>query len=77
MTLAVMTRATLGHTGQPLAADRATLVIYLSLFGAVAARFAADGAPLLTHVSGLLWMFAFGGFAVVYGRLLLRANTTD
>ena len=74
MTLAVMTRATLGHTGQPLLADRATLAIYLSLFGAVAARLGAELLPMLTHVSGLLWLFAFGGFALVYGPLLLRTN---
>ena len=74
MTLAVMTRATLGHTGHPLLADRATLAIYLSLFGAVAARLGAELLPMLTHVSGLLWLFAFGGFALVYGPLLLRTN---
>ena len=74
MTLAVMTRATLGHTGHPLLADRATRAIYLSLFGAVAARLGAELLPMLTHVSGLLWLFAFGGFALVYGPLLLRTN---
>lgn len=74
MTLAVMTRATLGHSGQPLLADRWTLAIYLVFFGSVAARFGADSLPILTDVSGLLWTVAFSGFAVVYGRLLLRAK---
>lgn len=72
MTLAVMTRATLGHTGQPLLADRWTLMIYLALLGSVAARIGADAVPMLTDVAGALWLLAFGGFAVVYGRLLLR-----
>ncbi|WP_323771841.1 NnrS family protein [Antarctobacter sp.] len=75
MTLAVMTRATLGHSGQPLLADRWTLAIYLSFFGSVTARFGADAVPVLIHVSGLLWLIAFGGFAVAYGRLLLRERT--
>ena len=72
MTLAVMTRATLGHTGQALTANRATVVIYLSLFGAVAARFGAGVIPDLSYVAGLLWLVAFGGFTAVYGPLLLR-----
>lgn len=72
MTLAVMTRATLGHTGQALTANRGTVVIYLCLFGAVAARFAAGTIPDLNHVAGILWLAAFGGFVLIYGPLLLR-----
>ncbi|MHA6323821.1 NnrS family protein [Roseivivax sp. CAU 1753] len=75
MTLAVMTRATLGHTGQTLAAGPATVGIYLALLVAVLARVgaglwpgAADGLHML---AGASWIAAFGGFAVVYGRLLL------
>ncbi|WP_281856552.1 NnrS family protein [Litoreibacter halocynthiae] len=72
MTLAVMTRATLGHTGQSLHAGVGTLVIYLALFGSVAARVFAGGEPVFYHISGLMWIVAFGGFAVAYGPLLLR-----
>ena len=76
MTLAVMTRATLGHTGQALSADAGTVAICLALILAVLARVAAGPwamhAPLLHAVSGLAWIAAFGGFAVIYGRLLLR-----
>lgn len=71
MTLAVMTRATLGHTGRPLVAGRGTLVIYLALFMAVAARLGDGIVPGATHLSGLLWIAAFGGFAAVYGPMLL------
>lgn len=74
MTLAVMTRATLGHTGQALTADRATVAIYLALFASVCARFAAGWMPGLITVSGLLWIAAFGGFALVYGASLLQAK---
>ncbi|MGP1356470.1 NnrS family protein [Roseicyclus sp.] len=76
MTLAVMTRATLGHTGQPLHAGPGTVAIYAALVLAVAARVAAGlwpwQAPLLQSVSGALWLVAFGGFAALYGPLLLR-----
>jgi uncharacterized protein involved in response to NO len=76
MTLAVMTRATLGHTGQALTAGTGTVVIYLALILSVLARVAGGVRPDLSgplnSVAGLLWILAFGGFAVVYGALLLR-----
>jgi uncharacterized protein involved in response to NO len=76
MTLAVMTRATLGHTGQTLTAGPGTVAIYAALVGAVLARLAAglwpDQAHLLHMVAGAGWTVAFGGFAVIYGPLLLR-----
>ena len=73
MTLAVMTRATLGHTGRPLAASVATQVIYLCALAAALLRMAAalGGWPVLMHVAGIAWVAAFGGFVVVYGPLLL------
>ena len=76
MTLAVMTRATLGHTGQPLTAGPGTVGIYAALLAAVLARLAAGLWPDQAHdfllVAGLAWIAAFGGFALIYGRLLLR-----
>lgn len=76
MTLAVMTRATLGHTGRALHADSATLAIYLALISSVSVRLAAgmfpDVALTLYILSALLWISAFGGFAIAYGGLLLR-----
>ena len=73
MTLAVMTRATLGHTGRPLAASPATQVIYLcALLAALLRVTAALGGWLdLTHIAGVAWVAAFGGFVVVYGPLLI------
>lgn len=75
MTLSVMTRATLGHTGQALSAGPGTVAIYVLLVAAVLARFAAGlwpaEAPTLYSMSGLAWMAAYGAYAVIYGRLLL------
>ena len=73
MTLAVMTRAILGHTGRPLAASAATQAIYLCALLAALARIAAalGGWTDLVHVAGLAWVAAFGGFVVVYGPLLI------
>jgi uncharacterized protein involved in response to NO len=76
MTLAVMTRATLGHTGQALTAGPGTVVLYAALVGAVLARLGAgiwpDQAHLLHMVAGAGWIAAFGGFTLFYGPLLLR-----
>ena len=75
MTLAVMTRATLGHTGQPLTAGLATVGIYVSALIAVLSRLGAglwpSEAAWLHALAGLGWIAAFGGFSLVYGRLLL------
>ncbi|MFO1210700.1 MAG: NnrS family protein [Amaricoccus sp.] len=74
MMLAVMTRATRGHTGRPLAASPVTVASYLCLLGAALARPAADifGAPMLLDVAGTLWIAAFGLFLLEYGPMLLR-----
>ena len=76
MTMAVMTRATLGHTGRPLKAGPVTIAIYLSLVGAVILRVLAgvlqDHSLTLHAGSGLLWIGAFGGFVFAYGPMLLR-----
>lgn len=74
MTLAVMTRASRGHTGRPLRADRATLGIYLAINAAalvrIVAPFAGEAQPALLAVSAALWVCAFGGFAVTYAPML-------
>ena len=72
MTLAVMTRASLGHTGQPLTASPATQAIYLFALIAAIARITAafSGGIILLHVAAFAWIAAFAGFVVVYGPLL-------
>lgn len=76
MILAVMTRATLGHTGQALAADRWTTIIYVLAIAAAVARVAAALSPTgfdqLLLIAGATWIAAFGLFSVRYGAILLR-----
>ena len=73
MTLAVMTRSSLGHTGQDLVASLPTQLIYLCAFIAALARIIAAFEPsrALLHIAAVAWILAFGGFAVVFGRLLI------
>lgn len=75
MTLAVMTRATRGHTGRPLEADRATILIYVLVTLGAMLRVAAPLLPidymLSIRLAGGLWGAAFLLFALVYGPMLL------
>lgn len=77
MTLAVMTRASLGHTGRELAATRPIQMIYIAAVIAPIARLvAAFGLwrePML-YVSAVAWVAAFGGFVVVYAPMLTSAR---
>ena len=76
MTLAVMTRASLGHTGQALAAGPATVAIYVSIGLATLFRVCAGRWPeaesWLHPLAGLAFVLAFMGFALAYGPALLR-----
>jgi uncharacterized protein involved in response to NO len=76
MTLAVMTRATLGHTGRDLTAGAGTQAIYACAIVAGLARVAASLFPawgfLLIHLAALSWVAAFAGFALLYGPILVR-----
>lgn len=76
MTLAVMTRASLGHTGHALTASALTQVIYAAVVIAALARVAASLFPAwsepLLHLTVLAWCAAFLGFAVAFGPLLVR-----
>jgi uncharacterized protein involved in response to NO len=74
MTLAVMTRATRGHTGRELTAPWGTQLIYVSVnLGAILRVAAAllPGAYLpLLIVSAAFWSLAFGLFIALYARPL-------
>ncbi len=78
MTLAMMTRVSLGHTGRTLVAGPMTHVIYAAVLIAaltrICATFEADLAPLLLWIAGGAWVVAFFVFTVVYGPLLLQSK---
>ncbi|HJN23022.1 MAG TPA: NnrS family protein [Rhodospirillales bacterium] len=75
MVLAVMTRASLGHTGRPFVVNRSIMVAYVLLTLAAIARIAApfahgEGYGNLVIAAGLLWVSAFTIFLVVYWPVL-------
>lgn len=74
MTLAVMTRASLGHTGREIVADRSVVASYVAITAGailrVSAPFAGDWyAPVLV-AGGALWSAAFLLFAIRYAPIL-------
>jgi uncharacterized protein involved in response to NO len=74
MTLAVMSRATLGHTGQQLTASVTTQAIYAAIIVAALSRICAGIEPVysepLLHLAAFAWASAFIGFAISFGPLL-------
>ncbi|MCP1966604.1 NnrS family protein [Bradyrhizobium elkanii] len=78
MTIAVMTRASLGHTGQALSASTATQAVYASIIVAALARICASVEPAysipLLMIAGIAWTGAFLGFALAYAPLLCSAR---
>ena len=76
MTLAIMSRATLGHTGRPLHAPPLVAASYLLVGAAAIARLAAPLAPAhgitLLVISGALWSLAFAGFVIRLGPALVQ-----
>ncbi|MGZ5829533.1 MAG: NnrS family protein [Xanthobacteraceae bacterium] len=79
MTLAVMTRASLGHTGNRLVASIPTQLIYLCVFVAALSRIVAAFEPsiALYHIAAMAWVLAFAGFAAVFGPKLFRRLPAD
>jgi uncharacterized protein involved in response to NO len=78
MTLAVMSRATLGHTGQELTASAAIQAIHAAIVVAALARICAVIEPArsepLLHLAAFAWAAAFFGFAAAFGPLLVGSR---
>lgn len=78
MTLAVMTRATRGHTGRDLTAGPMTIAIYVLITLAAAIRVAAPILPIsylaAIHLAATAWIGAFVLFVVAYGPMLAMAR---
>ena len=77
MILAVMTRASLGHTGRPLIAPRYIAVSYGLISMAAAVRvFAPAVVPAwyneIIAVSAVFWIGAFAIFLGIYAPILTR-----
>jgi uncharacterized protein involved in response to NO len=79
MILAVMTRATLGHTGHALHADAATIAFFVLVSASAVLRVAGawpvDAQAALIEISGLAWIGAFALFLAKYGPMLLAPRT--
>lgn len=75
MILAVMTRATLGHTGRALEAGMSTNVMYgvatVAAVLRVAAAWAGEDQLDLLEVASLAWVGAYALFLAEYGPMLL------
>jgi uncharacterized protein involved in response to NO len=80
MTLAVMTRASLGHTGRDLTAGPWTTAIYAMVTSAavlrLAAPFGGDWYLTLLWLAGAMWSGAFGLFLLCYGGPLASPRVT-
>ncbi len=72
MTLAVMTRAVLGHTGRELRAGPGTVAIYGLATASVLARCAFEIAPdaVPIWVTACFWFLAFAVFLALYAPML-------
>jgi len=75
MTLAVMTRASLGHTGNALIASPMMQTIYAAVVLAGLARICASLEPawseVLLDIAAFAWCIAFFGFALSFGPMLV------
>lgn len=80
MTLAVMSRATLGHTGRDLTAGPGTVAIFVCINLAAICRIAAgliDAFYLdLVIAAGVSWAAAFSLFLTIYGPMLIRQRAS-
>ena len=76
MTLAVMTRATLGHTGRELTAGLGTTTIFVLInvaaIGRIGAGLVGGGYMPLLALAGTAWIGAFALFVLLYGPMLMR-----
>jgi uncharacterized protein involved in response to NO len=77
MTLIVMTRASLGHSGLPLKAGKTEVFFLLAILLSAFARTlsALDIAPTaMLHGSATLWMLGFALFVLRFARVMVTAR---
>lgn len=75
VTLAMLTRTSLGHSGRPLAASKTVTAIYalvlLGVLTRMAGEFLPDVEPLL-HAAATFWILGFGLFAVSFVPIFFK-----
>lgn len=75
VTLAMLTRTSLGHSGRALQATKGITAIYAAVFLAVICRLFGeifpDVDPLL-HMAGTFWILGYAGFAVYYFPIFFK-----
>ena len=81
MTLAVVTRASLGHSGRPLSAGPVAKADYglitIATLLRILSPLTGNRIDLALWVAGAAWSCAFGLFAVFYGLVLVRPRVRD
>ena len=81
MTLAIMTRASLGHTGRPKHAGPLTICIYILVnVGALLRVFGPSfdfSTNLVLGLAAMSWSGAYLLFALIYGPFLLRPSIDE
>jgi uncharacterized protein involved in response to NO len=81
MILAVMSRASLGHTGRELKAAPITIAAYVCVtLGAslrVAASLGVGAYPTMFDAAGIFWGAALLLFLIVYGPILWRPRVGE
>ncbi|OUS08248.1 hypothetical protein A9Q96_01960 [Rhodobacterales bacterium 52_120_T64] len=77
VTLAMMTRVSLGHSGRPLASTKAIVALYGAIILAALLRITTEFLPhlnYLLYISATMWIAAFAGFAIAYYPILAKPH---
>ena len=75
LTLGMMSRVSMGHSGRLTQATRPVTILYVLIVGAGIFRIWAEmdpGSIMLLHLSATLWIASFVGFVLVYFPILTR-----
>ena len=76
LTLAVMTRASRGHSGKPIVADTATIIVYACIFTGALLRLVLPFTPLDyatgAAIAGSVWSLGMLVFVGAYGPMLFQ-----
>ncbi len=80
MTMAMMTRASLGHSGRPIKASAAITLVYIFIISTTLFRMVAEFYPsdiLWLHLSATTWIAGFALYLVVYFPIFTRKKSPN